>query len=256
MRTATVMMLAVMLGACTGGSAPAPPPATPVSKPASELAVAEPYTPPPAAPPGAHNRTSIDLGRSPILLGHFGGAVLLGDDTSGIAKRSDLWDPCVREFVQTRDPAVRNVLGDALSQYPTSCGNPEHRLKVLAPLRTYRQGSYVALVGSLGPKTNDISLLVDHYGAMLDAERITIITDGAKWTSARLDFEANVVDHREAASVPYTSTVARLVERMLDTKDAVIRFEGPRGTDELIVTDDMKRDLQGMLDVLDALSPP
>ncbi len=242
MRSVLAMSLAVF-GACCGTRAPAPV-APPVVVPRSERAVAEPFRPPPAGPPGSRSWEVVIFDRRDPV------------HAFETARRGDLWDPCVRQFVMTRDPAVRNLLGDALSQYPTSCDDPAHRLTVSAPVRTYRQGSYLALVGSLGGASNDVSLVVDHLGAPIEPERITIITDDVEWTSERLDFEANATEHRETASLPYTSAVARVLQRVLDARETVIRLEGPRDSDDLLVTEDMKHDLRMMIEVLEALSPP
>jgi len=75
-----------------------------------------------------------------------------------------------------------------------------------------------------------------------------------RWSSTRLELER--ADGWEIAMLPLTRTLARVVRRALDARDTVLRFEGPRGYEDVIITDEMKQDLQVMLDALDAINRP
>lgn len=172
-------------------------------------------------------------------------------------KKSDYWSPCVRDFVQTQPEAARQALGEALSLYSTTCTTgPVKRVEFRTPAtgRTAPAQSHLGLIGAIEPGTCELSLEAAYHGEPVHAERITLIADGVRWSSPRLDFDGD--DGWEIATLPFTRALARVVARAIDARDTLLRFESAKGYEDVVVTDEMKQDLRVMLDALDAINRP
>jgi len=286
-RRATGLALAA-LAACGGASAPNGVVIHPAAPP--RLAVAEATSAPARATPapGPQRRVPRDglLGRgdgvyAPVRLPLAGGLPVGGRDglplgrddrwredplipdgvpvrqrlgDRGYERKSDFWSPCVREFVQDQPDGVREALGEALSRYSTTCSKTRVEFQLPRTGRLVTLHSNLGLVGALERRTCELTLRAAYHGEPLDAEVITLIADGVRWSSTRLELER--ADGWEIAMLPLTRTLARVVRRALDARDTVLRFEGPRGYEDVIITDEMKQDLQVMLDALDAINRP
>jgi hypothetical protein len=204
--------------------------------------------------------------REPIFAG-AGGVVGSEDTVDGIPgrwrageqrfdRKSDYWSPCVRDFVQTQPEPARAVLGEALSLYSTSCtGGPARRVEFQTPAgRLAPAQSYIGLVGALEQSRGELALRAAFHGQAVRADRITLIADGARWSSPRIDFEDD--DGWEIATLPLTRELARVVRRAADARDVLLRFESERSYEDVAVSEDMKQDLRVMLDALDAINRP
>lgn len=249
-RIVTVFVLA----AC---SAPANQPTTParadVEPAPSTKAIAEPYKPPPARQRPAPRMYRRGPG-TVVVLDEMNASPVINLRPDDIAqKRSDLWDPCVRELVQTRAADIRDDLGDALTQSMTTCVREMRTITFEPPRsgRAYAAGSHVGIAGVLTPKTTDIVLRVVARGHA--PERLTILAGGTRWTSSTLDVTHDAIWQRELAAIPYTKTVARVVRRMLDTDGALLRFESATGIEDVPITEELALDLRAMIDVVDEL---
>lgn len=239
------MRLAVIV-ALVGCIAPrddvrAPVATPPIEPPKSERAEAEPWRPPPAGKP-IRPPEEIILSREGRL-----------DRMQQVEEsRSDLWDPCVRDVLQARDPAERNVLGDALTGYVLTCERTERKIAFEPPQggRSQAPQTVIGIRGLITADRIEIELRVAFWIARVDPfERITIIAGPLRWTSPRLDVDHDPANH-EAAAIPFAPSLARVVRRMLDEPDASIRFETANSYDEVIVTDQTKTDMRVMLDAL------
>jgi hypothetical protein len=172
-------------------------------------------------------------------------------------KKSDLWSPCVRDFVQGEPEIARDVLGEALSLYSTACTvGASRRVEFQTPRgdRTALAQSYLGLVGALEPTSCELALRAAYHGPAMRAERITLIADGVRWSSPRIDFDDD--SGWEIATLPLTRELARVVMRAAEARDALLRFESGAAYEDVVVTDDMKQDLRVMLDALDAIHRP
>lgn len=169
------------------------------------------------------------------------------------SKRSDLWDPCVRDLLADRDPVIRDALGDSLTGYVLTCDRTAHRIAFEPPLSTTSQApsTVIGIHGVLERGRTEVALRLVYLIARPDPfERVTIIAGPLRWTSPRLDVEHEPATH-EATSIPFAPSVVRVVRRMLDEPDARIRFETASSYDEVIVTDQTKQDMRVILDALD-----
>ena len=170
-------------------------------------------------------------------------------------RKSDYWSPCVRAFVETQPAAAQEVLGEALSLYGTACTVAPARVEFRAP-RAGRGAprSDLALVGALDATTCELALRAAYHGEPIHAEQLTLIADGAWWTSPRLEFERDAGG--EVAELPVTRSLVRVVRRALEAHDTLLRFESARGYEDVAIGDDHKQELRALLDALDAINRP
>ncbi|GEM_PF-6776444 len=244
----------VALAACSAPRGQTTPPARgDETPPPSTKAVAEPFTPRPSTQLPAPRIPRRGPGTVVMLDGMNASPVvnLRPDDIA--QKRSDLWDPCVRDFVLTRAAEIRDDLGDALTQAMTTCVRDTRTVTFEPPRsgRAYATGSHVGIAGVLTPTTTELVLRVVTRGH--PPERLTIFAGGTRWTSPMLDVTHDAIWGRELAAIPYTKSLARIVRRMLDTDGALLRFESATGIEDVPVTEELALDLRAMIDVVDEL---
>jgi len=273
---AVIVAVTLALGGCSAARpAPSAPVAVASASPARALADPAVPAPPPApqkAPRGRPLRPGVPgvvLMPDVVVRNGLDPSALDPDDRFvldrlvrlpplGIASRkSDFWSPCVRDFVQLQPEAARDVLGEALSLYSTTCtGGPARRVEFRTP-RTDRGApaqSYLGLVGALEPSRAELVLRAAYHGRPVHSEQIALIADGVRWSSQRMDFDDD--DGWEIATLPLTRELARVVKRAAEARDALLRFEAAGDYEDVVLTEDMKQDLRVMLDALDAINRP
>jgi len=261
------LALSVVATACGGARSaapPGPPPAVthvaePMAAPGAPDATPPTSVPRPIPPAGGAGAIAILRGmrgrEEAILLD--GTLVLLRSNELSFDKKSDYWSPCVRDFVDTQPEAAREALGEALSLYSTTCTkDPERRVEFQTPRagRTAPARSPLGLIGTLGRATCELALRAAYHGEPVHAERITLIADGVRWSSPRLDFDGD--DGWEVATLPFTRALARVVRRAIEARDTLLRFESAKGYEDVVVTDELKQELRVMIDALDAINRP
>jgi hypothetical protein len=92
------------------------------------------------------------------------------------------------------------------------------------------------------------------HGAVLP-EKITILTGATRWTSIGLDAVFDPVAERSVATLPLTHALARVIRSVLDADEAILRFESAEGSEDVVITEDMKQDLRVLSELADALNP-
>lgn len=246
----------VMVAAACGGPA-APPPATPAppAPVASNRAEAEPWTPPPAKPRQFVLRGPLDVVQNEILIenelrrGSFPGPEAIS------AKRSDLWHPCVRDVVQHRDRTVRDLLGDALTAYLVACDRAAGTVTFgSSDRRTASKRSYLGISGVITKTTARLDVAVVRHGEMMP-ERITILAGATRWTSITLDPVFDPVAERSVATLPFTRALAHVIRVVLDADESILRYESASGSEDVVISEDMKQDLRVLAELGDALDP-
>jgi hypothetical protein len=251
------MALGLCLFACSpmtpsaARPAPAEPPAaTPAASPANDaLAVRGDHMP---AGDGNPSPGSTAANRPP-------GARL----PAGSLGFNNTWTDCVKDFVDSQRSLAREPLLEALSVYFTTCDRVERRIVVEAPRpvpsgHDYAFESHVSFGAHLTKTQSRVWLSVTYHGdSRILAERIKVAADDFRWTSPPLSFEHDASNPSwESAEIPYTRTLQGIVRKMIESRDVIIRFEGPKTHADLIVTDEMKHDLKLMLDALAAIKIP
>jgi hypothetical protein len=242
----------VVLVACGGHAAPpvtapAPPPVV-----ASNRAEAEPWTPPvPKAVPGPFSavrgaRVIVDDALRPRRIASL-------DVVS--AKRSDLWHPCAREVVEQRDRSVRDLLGDVLTAYLVTCDRATGTVAFASSdRRTVATQSYLGISGVVTRASARLELAIVRHGDVMP-ERITILAGTTRWTSVALDPVLDPDAERSVATLPFTRALARVIRTAIDADEAILRFESSAGSEDIVITEDMKQDLRVLSELADALNP-
>lgn len=152
----------------------------------------------------------------------------------------DLWSPCVRDFVQAQPPDVRRALTAVFSRYAVSCGDDKR--VVIAPPPEYRGTSYVAYRGAFGDMAFEVVVCgVDEF------DSATIAYDGKRWRSDA----SSRVDVCAIASTPDVRVIRRMLRDALDARSMVLRADG---IEDVVISEQRRRDLRLVLDALDALS--
>jgi hypothetical protein len=182
---------------------------------------------------------------------------------AGSLRLNNTWTDCVKDFVDAQTSAARERLVEALSVYFTTCDRVERRIVVEAPRlapsgHDYAFESHISFGGHLTKAGSKIWLSVAYHGdSPIQAERIKVAADEFRWTSPPLKFEhdgsGTVWEH---AAIPYTRNMQGIVRKVIEAKDVIVRFEGPRSHADLVVTDEMKHDLKLMMDALSAIRIP
>ena len=240
-------LVLVVVAGC-GGSAPVPAEPAPTPPPARDLAVAEP-APRPQPKPRVRPRSerpivlSAPLSRDEVIVfeRRFARAEPMAE------ARSDFWDPCVRELLDSRPRPERDALGDALALAATVCDRAAQRATFAPPRhRAYAEGSYLGFAGEVTPRSLRLELVVVRRGGPPPV-RITLLAGATRWTSPKLD---TIVEGDTAtATLPYTRSVARALQLALDAPDTILRFESESGADDIVLGDDMKGDLRMFADL-------
>ncbi|MGH2899077.1 MAG: hypothetical protein ACRDMZ_10425, partial [Solirubrobacteraceae bacterium] len=167
------------------------------------------------------------------------------------------------DFVDAQRSLAREPLIDALSVYFTTCDRVERRIVVEAPRpvpsgHDYAFESHISFGAQLTKAQQRVWLSVTYRGdTRIMAERIKVAADDFRWTSQPLSFERDANNPAwESAEMPYTRPLQSIVRKIIDAKDVIVRFEGPKTHADLIVTDEMKQDLRLMMDALAAIKLP
>lgn len=240
----------VMLVACGGSPEHATSPVAPPA-PKRDLAVAEPAAKEPTPPEedglDPNDRSSRDAWiirgvrrapprRIPVLRRRINEA----PEEVDIAA-SEMWSPCVKDFVQRQSETARRAWTAAFARYTPGC-DVNQRASVEPP-REYRGKPYVAFTGRL------------------DALAIELVTCGSDASIHDAWFELDgrrkqllVGDpaQREGCTVvvtPDSPSTRRVLREAIESSRPVVHFDN--GGEEPI-TDDNRRDLRLMLDALSA----
>ncbi len=193
------------------------------------------------AGPQALYPPSMPIGQLPYWGKHIG--ILSRSEPLEVAFReSDEWSLCVQRFAASLPRGVRSRVGEALVPYDTTCANGP-----LAFHPARRDGTYLGLAGTLTRDTRELALEVAYKGDALEPDHVTLIADGVRWTSPRLDFDDHV------AHVPFTRDVRRAVMRLLDANDAVVRFENQHAFEDVPLGEERRQELRALIDALDSI---
>jgi len=171
---------------------------------------------------------------------------------------SDMWSPCVKDYVRSQPERARRALPAALARYVTSCDGDRRVVfdRPLAGGRLRKTGSDVFLVGTFAANQHELALRITYCGQVRPrADRAVLVSDGSTWTSLPLVFDPDA-SGCSIAHIPYTQALGRVVRKMIEGREASVRFEGAAQYEDIPVGDELRNDLRVMLDVVEALSEP
>ena len=175
----------------------------------------------------------------------------------GVAE-SDMWSPCIKDYVRAQSERARRALPAAIARYTTSCDG-DRRVVFERPLaggRLRKTGSDVFLVGTFATNQHELALRITYCGSVRPrADRAVLVSDGSSWTSLPLVFDPDA-SGCSVAHIPYTEALGRIVREMIEGREASVRFEGAAQYEDIPVGDELRNDLRVMLDVVEALRDP
>lgn len=243
-------VVAFAVAACSAPAQHGADPARPTSAPAPrhELAVAEPGPSPPAAPPEAP-----ELGEISVIRARQRREPQLPVPRRPTVERRELaiadvemWSPCVRAFVDARPLHVRRVLTAAFARHAVAC-DAERRVQI-AP-RPEREGlPFLGYTGTVAADRAELALTV--MACSVPAfEQFTIVYDGRRWDSPPVRSER--AGGCAIARTPDLRGIRLVLRDVLEARDAVVHVDGAA---DLVIDAGMRRDLQVMLDAVEALT--
>jgi hypothetical protein len=237
------IVVAGLLVACSAPpKPPAPAPAPPT--PQRDLAVAEP--PPKQPTPAAESDLDFVIERQIRVAPNAPIRRRTNQTPQEIdIAEHELWSPCVRDYVQARRDESRRALTAVFARYATTCNADRH--VVVARPSEYR-GSYVAYRGTFAPDRTDVELEIVACGTTAALDSVTLVADRKRWSG---NVTSQEVGGCTVATMPDLRALRRALRDALDAKLVIVEIDGEH---DIVITDEMKRDLRLMLDALDAIS--
>lgn len=175
--------------------------------------------------------------------------------------RGQSWNDYLKAYVESFPVEKRGPILDGISRHVTDYDKVEGFIR-FEPLRyisdAYSQKSYVAVVGILRPGKASAFLKLHYYGEdWLFAERVKVVTDGTPFQSPSLTFKRDHAGGKvwETVLLELSNPEVRaLADRIVASKEAIIRFQGRQYYSDLTVSDRMREDIGAMLKALDAIN--
>jgi len=165
---------------------------------------------------------------------------------------SDLWSPCLRDFVRAQSEPARRSLTMAFARLEVDC-DQDGRV-VLGPPHGYRGRSHLGYRATFAIADARAALTLAVCGAAPPSgEQIVLEYDGRRLPMARLDFERDR-DGCYVAELPPSMTLARTLPDVLAAEDVVVRFGDTLAIEDLAITHEMLRDIRLVYDAVDAVA--
>ena len=174
--------------------------------------------------------------------------------------RGDTWNGFLKEYVESFPIEKRNDVLRGLTRFYKDYDKVDKVIK-FEPLRyisgPYSSNSYVSLKGSLTRSKASALLKIRYYGSSwIFANRITVVADDFTWKSSDLHFyRDNYTKVWEYTYLDLSQPEYRkIANKIVSSKEVIIRFHGKQYYDDLQVTERMKQDISAMLKVIDAIN--
>lgn len=174
--------------------------------------------------------------------------------------RGQTWNGFLKDYVNSFPPEKRDGVLRALTRFYKEYDKVDKIIK-FEPLRyasgPYSSNSYVSLEGSLTKSKANALLTIRYYGSSwIFAHRITIVADDFTWNSPELEFYrdhyTNVWEYTffDISNPEYR----KIADKIVSSKEAIIRFHGKEYYSDLEVTERMKKDMSAMLKAIDFIN--
>ena len=175
--------------------------------------------------------------------------------------REKKWDGFLQKFILSFPVEERDDILRGLTRFHKDYDRVEKLIK-FEPLRyssgPYSSNSYVSVKGSLDKKGAIALLKIQYYGSSwLFANSITIVADDFTWRSSEVEFfrdnTGGVV--WEYAFLDLSNPKYRtVVNKIISSKEVIIRFQGKQYYKDLDVTERMKKDIASILKTIDTVN--
>lgn len=174
--------------------------------------------------------------------------------------RGESWNGYLKRYVESFPVEKRGPILDGITRHVTDYDKVEGFIR-FEPVRyisePYSRKSYVAVMGVLRPGKATALLKLHYYGdSWLFAEGVKVVTDGVPFQSPALKFSRDHYGGKvwETALLDLSKPEVRaLADKIVASKEAIIRFQGKQYYSDLTVTDRMREDIGAMLKAIDAI---
>lgn len=179
---------------------------------------------------------------------------------NGETLRFEVWEGYLKDFLESLPLEKRHAVLAGLTRHSHEYNMFDTGI-LFEPLRhstgPYNRASYIGLVGLLKRNAAAGFVKIRYYGvSSLFIERFKVVTDGKTFQSPPINFETDTTGKvREWANLRLDDPEVRdLVERIISSNKAVIRFQGRQYYQDLVVPDRMKNDMRAMLKAIDSIN--
>ena len=174
--------------------------------------------------------------------------------------RGDDWNGYLKAYVDSFPPEKRDTILEGITRHVTDYDKVEGFIR-FEPVRymsgPYAKKSYVAVVGTLRPEKATVFLKLHYYDdSWLFAKSFKVVTDGVPFQSPAVRFNRDNYGGNvwETAYLDLSKKKYRaLADKIVSSKEAIIRFQGKQYYSDLTVTDRMREDIGSMLKALDVI---
>lgn len=174
--------------------------------------------------------------------------------SNGMLLSGNKWNDHIKKYVESFPPTKRTIIIDGITRHVTNYDKVENFIR-FEPVRhidgPYEKSSYVAIIGSLSPGETKILAKFRYYGrSWIFAKSFKVVTDGISFQSPAIKFnrDTNVGNVTEVAYLDLSDKEnLTLIERIVFSKETIIRFQGEQYYSDLIVTDRMREDMGAIL---------
>ncbi len=174
--------------------------------------------------------------------------------------RGDTWNGFLKEYVASFPLEKRGDILEGLSRFYIEF-DKVYKIIKFEPLRyisgPYSSNSYVSLKGSLSTSKANALLKIQYYrSSWVFADRITIVADAFTWKSPELKLSRD--HYTKVWEYTYLDIskpeYRKIADKIISSKEAIIRFHGKQYYDDLQITERMKQDISAMLKAIDAIN--
>lgn len=181
--------------------------------------------------------------------------------SNGRLLRSKDWEGYLKTYVESFPPQKRGPILEGVTRHVTDYDKVENFIR-FAPVRytsgPYAKYSHVAVVGTLRPDKATASLKIHFYAdSWIFAQSFKAVTDGVPFQSPTIKFNRDNYGGKvwETAYLDLSKKENRaLADRIVSSKEAIIRIQGDQYYYDLTVTDRMRADIGAMLKAIDAIN--
>lgn len=174
--------------------------------------------------------------------------------------RGNTWNGFLKKYIESFPINKRDAVLRGLSRYYKEYDKVEKNVR-FEPLRymsgPYSSTSYVSMQGSLTHSKANALLKFLYYGnSWIFAHSITVSADDFTWKSAELKFYRNNYSNVWEYSFLDISKpqYRKIADKIVSSKEVIIRFNGNQYYYDLQVTERMKQDISAMLKAVDAIN--
>lgn len=188
---------------------------------------------------------------------NFSGNITLSNN---MKLRSEDWDNYLRSYIESFPPVKRSKILDGVLRHKTEYDKVDKLIRFEPKTflsGPYSKSSHIGVVGTLQPNKINAFIKFKFYGdSWIFAKSLKIVTDGNSYQSPILKFKRNSYGGKvwEIAYLNLNDNANReLINKIVLSKEAIVRFQGGQSYYDLEVTNRMREDISAMLKAIDII---